>query len=138
LYVVNQDVAEILNSIDKNKSILVVVNTVEKAKQIYNLLADKREVTLLHGKLPEILRRRFSKEIKESKPKILVATQVVEAGLNISYDILITDPCPIDRLIQRAGRICRFDEKEGDIYVSTKIEQYAPYDPTITKIHWIS
>ena len=133
LYVVNQDVAEILNSIDKNKSILVVVNTVEKAKQIYNLLPDKREVTLLHGKLPEILRRRFSKEIKESKPKILVATQVVEAGLNISYDILITDPCPIDRLIQRAGRICRFDEKEGDIYVSTKIEQYAPYDPTITK-----
>jgi CRISPR-associated helicase Cas3/CRISPR-associated endonuclease Cas3-HD len=133
LHVVNQDVAEILNSIDKNKSILIVVNTVEKAKQIYNLMPDKREVTLLHGKLPEILRRRFSKEIKESKPKILVATQVVEAGLNISYDILITDPCPIDRLVQRAGRICRFDEKEGDIYVSTKIEQYAPYDPTITK-----
>jgi len=58
---------------------------------------------------------------------------VVEAGLNISYDILLTDACHIDRLIQRAGRVCRFEEKEGDIYVSSKIEHSAPYDKNITE-----
>jgi CRISPR-associated helicase Cas3/CRISPR-associated endonuclease Cas3-HD len=134
LYLVEQDILEIFNNIDKNKSILIVVNTVEKAKQIYNSIPNKEEIILLHGKLPEILRRRFAEEIKKSKPKILVATQVVEAGLNISYDILITDACPIDRFIQRAGRVCRFEEKEGEIYVSSKIEKYAPYDQNITKI----
>jgi CRISPR-associated helicase Cas3/CRISPR-associated endonuclease Cas3-HD len=133
LHVLNQDIIEMLNNVDKNKNILIVVNTVEKAKQIYNSISNKEEVMLLHGKIPEILRSKFAKEIKRSKPKILVATQVVEAGLNISYDILITDACPIDRLIQRAGRVCRFEEKEGDIYVSSKIEHSAPYDKNITE-----
>jgi CRISPR-associated helicase Cas3/CRISPR-associated endonuclease Cas3-HD len=133
LHVLNQEIIEILNNVDKNKNILIVVNTVEKAKQIYNSLPNKEEVMLLHGKLPEILRSKFAKEMKRSKPKILIATQVVEAGLNISYDILITDACPIDRLIQRAGRVCRFEEKEGDIYISSKIEHSAPYDKNITE-----
>jgi CRISPR-associated helicase Cas3/CRISPR-associated endonuclease Cas3-HD len=133
LHLVDQDILEILNNIDRNKSILIVVNTVEKAKRIYNSILNKEEVVLLHGKVPEILRRKFAREMKISKPKILVATQVVEAGLNISYDILITDACPIDRLIQRAGRVCRFEEKEGDIYVSSKIEYAAPYDKDITE-----
>jgi len=133
LHVLNQDIIEILNNVDKNKNILIVVNTVEKAKQIYNSIPNKEEVMLLHGKLPEILRSKFAKEMKRSKPKILIATQVVEAGLNISYDILITDACPIDRLIQRAGRVCRFEEKEGDIYISSKIEHSAPYDKNITE-----
>jgi CRISPR-associated helicase Cas3/CRISPR-associated endonuclease Cas3-HD len=133
LHVLNQEIIEILNNVDKNKNILIVVNTVEKAKQIYNSILNKEEVMLLHGKLPEILRSKFAKEMKRSKPKILIATQVVEAGLNISYDILITDACPIDRLIQRAGRVCRFEEKEGDIYISSKIEHSAPYDKNITE-----
>jgi CRISPR-associated helicase Cas3/CRISPR-associated endonuclease Cas3-HD len=133
LHVLNQEIIEILNNVDKNKNILIVVNTVEKAKQIYNSIPNKEEVMLLHGKLPEILRSKFAKEMKRSKPKILIATQVVEAGLNISYDILITDACPIDRLIQRAGRVCRFEEKEGDIYISSKIEHSAPYDKNITE-----
>jgi CRISPR-associated helicase Cas3/CRISPR-associated endonuclease Cas3-HD len=133
LHLMDQDILEILNNVDRNKSILIVVNTVEKAKRIYNSILNKEEVVLLHGKVPEILRRKFARKIKISKPKILVATQVVEAGLNISYDILITDPCPIDRLIQRAGRVCRFEEKEGDIYVSSKIEHTAPYDKNITE-----
>jgi CRISPR-associated helicase Cas3/CRISPR-associated endonuclease Cas3-HD len=133
LHVLNQEIIEILNNVDKNKNILIVVNTVEKAKQIYNSILNKEEVMLLHGKLPEILKSKFAKEMKRSKPKILIATQVVEAGLNISYDILITDACPIDRLIQRAGRVCRFEEKEGDIYISSKIEHSAPYDKNITE-----
>jgi CRISPR-associated helicase Cas3/CRISPR-associated endonuclease Cas3-HD len=133
LYVLNQDIIEILNNVDKNKNTLIVVNTVEKAKQIYNSIPNKEEAMLLHGKIPEILRSKFAKEMKRSKPKILISTQVVEAGLNISYDILITDACPIDRLVQRAGRVCRFEEKEGDIYVSSKIEYSAPYDKNITE-----
>jgi CRISPR-associated endonuclease/helicase Cas3 len=43
----------------------------------------------------------------ENSPKILVATQVVEASLDIDADYLFTEIAPIDSLIQRMGRVMR-------------------------------
>ncbi len=132
IHIEEKDVMEILNNIDSSKSVLIVVNTVKKAKEIYNSITNKEEVGFLHGKIPEAIRAEIIKKIKNSKPRILIATQVIEAGVNISYDILITEPCPIDRLIQRAGRVCRFDEEEGDIYIS-KFEKDYIYDENFVK-----
>jgi CRISPR-associated endonuclease/helicase Cas3 len=39
-------------------------------------------------------------------------------SINISADLMISELCPIDRLTQRAGRLCRFDKsKIGELYV---------------------
>jgi CRISPR-associated endonuclease/helicase Cas3 len=43
----------------------------------------------------------------ESEGKILVATQVVEASLDLDADILFTEICPLDSLVQRMGRVAR-------------------------------
>jgi CRISPR-associated endonuclease/helicase Cas3 len=45
-------------------------------------------------------------------------TQIGEMSINISADLMILELCPIDRLTQRAGRLCRFDKsKIGELFV---------------------
>jgi len=46
-------------------------------------------------------------ETNETTPKILVATQVVEASLDIDADLLFTEIAPMDALVQRMGRVLR-------------------------------
>src|SRR4029079_17005392 len=45
---------------------------------------------------------------------ILVATQVVEAGLDLSADRLLTELAPANALVQRAGRCARYGAPRND------------------------
>ncbi len=68
----------------------------------------------------------------ENEGKILIATQVVEAALDIDADVLYTEICPMDALVQRMGRVLRrhrenFAMNENDepnIYVFVFKEGY--------------
>ncbi|ORX23346.1 hypothetical protein BVF91_07415 [Thermoanaerobacterium sp. PSU-2] len=110
-------VDEIAYKVRNRKKILVVANTVETGQDLYKILKDKlsgsyikeEDIKLLHSHFT--LKDRDKIEEKVGDYKLLVATQVVEVSLNISYNELYTEPAPLDALLQRFGRINRFREK---------------------------
>jgi CRISPR-associated endonuclease/helicase Cas3 len=96
---------------------LVVCNTVERALRTYEAL-EKLSVTtdlrLVHSRYRPHERSAWKREFlgKEAcKPgvnRIIVATQVVEAGVDISATTLVTDLSPWSSLVQRFGRCARY------------------------------
>ncbi len=60
----------------------------------------------------EVLRRFGRNSEGEPRRCVLVATQVVEQSLDLDFDLLCSDLAPVDRLIQRAGRLWRHQRAE--------------------------
>ncbi|MDP0492940.1 MAG: CRISPR-associated helicase Cas3' [Fusobacterium sp. JB021] len=120
------NVKRILENYKENK-ILIVCNTVKKAQSIYNELVknkdiEKQRVNLLHSKF--IRKDRNEKEIKimELGDKdnkdfgIWIGTQVVEASLDIDFDLLFTELSDINGFFQRLGRCYRKREFKEEGY----------------------
>ncbi len=137
---------EIKTEFMKNKNILIVVNTVQKSKEIYEKLSSedfigKENVMLYNSAFKK--KDRVAKEgeiydrLKNGKKYILVATQVVEISLDIDFDIMFTENAPMDALIQRFGRVNRKKDPDriGDIYIHKSIKSL-PYPDTITELTW--
>jgi len=110
----------IQNYLNKGKRVLVVCNTVRRAQGIYRELRNYcKNSKLLHGRF--ILRDRERIESELVKTQLLVGTQAVEVSLDIDFDILFTEPAPIDAMVQRFGRVNRKGLKGiVPVYIFTK------------------
>ncbi len=114
----NEEIEKIIKEAQDGKRVIVIVNTIEQAQKIYHKINDKfKKKFLLHSHFTLSDRENKEKEIvkefenpkssNEKDGKILIATQVVEASLNIDADILFTEIAPMDSLVQRMGRVLR-------------------------------
>ena len=126
---------------------IAICNTVERAQTLFEelrrLAGPKVDVRLLHSRFLQAdrdrietwLQREFGKEKSNytAHSAILVATQVVEVGLDITSQVLHTELAPAASIIQRAGRCARYEQEEGDVFVyrlpldEKGHPQYAPY-----------
>ena len=98
----------------KSKKVLVIVNTVKSAVETYDKLKninDNVNLNLLHSMYIQEDRAKLENNIKEfAKSKnsgIWITTQLVEASLDVDFDILHTEVSTLDSLFQRFGRCNR-------------------------------
>jgi CRISPR-associated endonuclease/helicase Cas3 len=111
--------SEILREAEAGKGVLVVANTVARAQAAAEGLAGRTSVPveLIHSRFHTEDRTRKERNLQEdwgvgrkrdvSHGAILVATQVVEVSLDIDFDVLFSDPAPIEAMLQRFGRVNR-------------------------------
>lgn len=111
-----KDVAEvILEKHQQDTQTLVVVNTVERAKATYSELVKLRKksntptLLLIHSRFRPVERTQLNEELQKTAPgdRIVIATQVVEAGVDISSRTLVTELAPWASIVQRIGRCNR-------------------------------
>ncbi len=120
----------------KDKTI-VICNRVETAQRIYLELEawskeNKVNLICLHSRFfnsdrkttEKKLKALFGKEIKDKKTNtILISTQVIEAGMDISCDIMHTEIAPINAILQRVGRCARYTGEYGKIFIYDVLEE---------------
>lgn len=126
---INDDI-EIIYEKAKDNKVLVIVNTINKAIELYLKMKemDIDNINLLHSRF--ILQDRNEKEtkIKEFSNKkeengIWITTQIVEASLDIDFDYLYTEMSTLDSLFQRLGRCYRnreYKKEECNVMIYTE------------------
>lgn len=125
---IEQCVNEIVEDYKAAKNVLVICNTIAKAREIFDLLNKTIPIKsrmLYHSQF--ILQDKNNKESllenldSMKKGFVAVSTQIVEVSLDIDFDVLYTENAPIDAIIQRLGRVNR----KGKIQERISDMQYA-------------
>jgi CRISPR-associated endonuclease/helicase Cas3 len=128
------------NNYESNRSYLIVFNTIKSSIEFYNrlksALGEKTKLYYLSANIVSKERLKRIQEIKsllkEGYKPILVSTQVIEAGVDIDFDVVIRDIGPLDSVIQVSGRCNRnFRKNNGSVWVFYLVDErgrdYATY-----------
>ena len=93
---------------------LVVVNRVSRAREVVETLTGGKKplyapekVALIHSRFRPIDRERHTRLLFGDGDRIVIATQAVEAGVDVSARLLVTELAPWSSLVQRIGRCNR-------------------------------
>ncbi len=117
---------------------LVVLNTVKTARELHEKLKRSKalgdaDLVLLHSRFRPDDRRcaveRLRADIDPAGPgRIVVSTQVIEAGVDVSAALLMTEAAPWASLVQRFGRCNRFGEHADAVVQWAKPAKPLPYE----------
>ncbi|MEN9501640.1 MAG: hypothetical protein RI964_925 [Pseudomonadota bacterium] len=109
----------IIDAAEQGAQVAIICNLVDVAQQ---LARDLQKLTALpvdifharyclhdRQKKEDTVLNHYGAEGKRASGRILVATQVIEQSLDVDFDWLITQLCPVDLLFQRMGRLHRHE-----------------------------
>lgn len=123
--ITEEKISDLLNEKLKNGGCAgIIVNTVRKAQKLAEALKSEmpeKEILVVHAQflMPEratkedMLMRRIGRDSTSDTRDgfIVIGTQVLEQSLDIDFDFMITELCPMDLLLQRIGRLHRHTRK---------------------------
>lgn len=128
-------------STQEEKTYLYIFNTITTARKFYSLIKDSRlPITYLSTHITPGKRLKRIEDIKEGGFKVVVSTQLVEAGVDIDFDVVVRDIAPLDCINQSAGRCNRNGLSKGVVKVvvlkddKDKKYAYRVYDPVLLDI----
>ena len=115
-------ISSIKKAMDCDGSVGIILNTVVRAQQFIRMIQEEfpnGRILIDHSRF--LLEDRLANEesiikhvgklsdLNDRKGTIIIGTQVLEQSLDLDFDLLITDLCPMDLLLQRIGRLHRHD-----------------------------
>lgn len=116
----------IIEAAEAGARVAVVVNLVDVAQQVARLLKERTAipVDIFHARYrfadrqvkEQFATGNFKRNAVRQGGRILVATQVVEQSLDLDFDWMVTQICPIDLLFQRLGRLHRHERMRPQGY----------------------
>ncbi|MEM3974956.1 MAG: CRISPR-associated helicase Cas3' [Ignisphaera sp.] len=124
--------------LSEGKKVCIIVNTVEKAQNLFKRIPQQFPKFLFHARY--IFRDRINKleELKKrlKSPVVVISTQAIEAGVDVSFDVMFRELAPLDSIIQSAGRVNRYSEHPNPcpVYIFGDEEDYLPYKKEQLKI----
>ncbi|MEM0368804.1 MAG: CRISPR-associated helicase Cas3' [Desulfurococcaceae archaeon] len=119
-------VGKVRELVGSGQRVFVARDTVCSAIETYRSLLkegflNRDEIALLHSLMTKGEREDVLERINSEGVKVLVATSVVEAGVDMSFDSLISDGGRPSSIVQRAGRVCRTPStcrnRDGEVFI---------------------
>ena len=112
---------------DRNRNYMFVFNTIQSSIDFYKKLKERynADIIYLSGNIiPKDKEDRIARIKNSSRRKIIVSTQLIEAGVDIDFDVVFRDFAPFDSLIQTAGRCNRNSRNiKGEVYLFTLVDE---------------
>ncbi|MFQ3536818.1 MAG: CRISPR-associated helicase Cas3' [Aggregatilineales bacterium] len=107
---------------------LVICNTVERAQALYRAVRAQApsniHVLLLHARFLSADRNAIEARIRHTFARgntagsyIVIATQAIEVGLDITCSTLHTELAPANAIVQRSGRCARYAGERGEVFI---------------------
>lgn len=138
-----EDLSEfIFQKITPENSILVIVNTKQDAIDLYHACQQQEHegILLYHlsTKMCPEHRSCVFKRIKENlgkKPLLCISTNLIEAGIDLSFDIVVRSLCGLSSILQSAGRCNRHGNNNtlGSMYLVNSNTEYIDKLPDVKK-----
>lgn len=110
----------------KHKRHAFVFNTIAEAEEFFWNLREAdfaEDFTFLSSRVIPKERSKRIQGIKSGTYRNLVSTQVIEAGVDVDFDVLFRDLAPLDSIVQSAGRCNRHGASHGTVKVLKLIRE---------------
>lgn len=127
----------ILQNINPGESALIILNTKDTVKALYNYLKNINPVhrvyyltTNLCAEHRQQILEQIQQDLADKNQIICISTSLIEAGVDISFSIVYRALNGLDSIAQAAGRCNRHDEllNKGRVYIFKHNEEKYSYD----------